>query len=107
MNQMRLQSQMGDSTQSCTIVLSATVFEIDLDWESSVGVLLTKNINFTCAPIKNKHLLYILEENLKNLNPKSKWVSFLHFLKFFLGLNRSISQVQKVIQKIDFFLSHL
>ena len=76
----------GDSTQSCTIVLSATVFEIELDWESSAGVLLTENIHFTCAPIKNKHLLYILVENLKNLDPKSKWVSFLHFLKFFLGL---------------------
>ena len=98
---------MGDSTQSCTIVLSATVFEIELDWESSAGVLLTENIHFTCAPIKNKHLLYILVENLKNLNPKSKWASFLHFLKFFLGLNRSISQVIKVLQKIDFFLCHL
>ena len=63
---------MGDSTQSCTIVLSATVFEIELDWESSAGVLLTENIHFTSAPIKNKHLLYMFIENLKNLNPKSK-----------------------------------
>ena len=98
---------MGDSTQSCTIVLSATVFEIELDWEGSAEVLLTENIHFPCAPIKNKYLLYILVENLKNLNPKSKRASFLHFLKFFLALNRSISQVSKVLQKINLFLCRL
>jgi len=79
------------------IVLSATVFEIELDKEGSVGILLTENIHFTCAPIKNKHLIHTRVANLKNLEQKSKMTTFCYFLKFLLGKNGSISQVKKVL----------